>query len=304
MVFIDGIAHTKLKICFWMLLGWILFTSACSTDPVVVDPSAFEKLYVFGVLSPATKHQEVYLSITQFQGNPRPVKDARVRISGPAGEVSLSYVGDGIYRDQASQLQVMPGSSYRLCATLTDGREISATTTIPSNFKVVSPLPGDTVKAQKWNIYWARYQLPIIWEDSANGWVTLVKIYYEGFPDFFDGGFLTAADSLVIHQGLYLPNDIIIKAGILYFTHCDTAFSIYTMLRQSAYNEDPSSEVIAQIRSLYANDRINVNGASGVFGSVVTDSVRFYIRVSDDQRSSRSRGIVGQNGMLSYSHFQ
>ena len=267
-----------------LLLSALVFLPGCSTDPVIVNPSEFEKLYVLGVLSPQALQQEVYLSVSQLYELPKPVENATVRISSPKGEIHLVHVSNGIYRDLSGKLEVSPGNDYRLLVNMSDGRELSATTRVPTNFQILQPLPGDTIRAHRPDKYSIEFSLPIKWT-IGTGWITQVTIHYQYSEERYDNRdeFITAGDTLFYRRGTYAPTDTSITGGILYLTHYDSVFSIHQLLQRTISSYDFPLETINQLRSKYADDRINVNGAFGVFGSVVVDSVRFHLRVEKEQ---------------------
>jgi hypothetical protein len=283
-------AGTHLELAFRqteaaLMVGVILLAVACDTTPVLDDPGAFEKLYVYGVLSPTTAQQTIYLSSTRFENNPMPIDNAQVRIIAPASEVSLAYVGDGIYRDIAGALQAAPGNTYHLRVTLHDGRQISATTTVPANFRVLRPQPGDTVATETISKNNQYIDFTVHWSKSTGGWLThlIAKLdLLEGSSyAFYDGA--TVRDSLQIRRGLLGASA---KACTIYPAHCDSALSIYTIITESVCEYEYrgrdliiiSCDLRDELRAAYENRSINLEGAFGVFGSAVRDSVRIFFR--------------------------
>jgi hypothetical protein len=253
---------------------------------VVVDPSVFSRLYVLGVLSPSVPHQEVYIATSQSEGKPRPVEDAQVWIRGPAGEVELTHVGEGVYRDVAGKLNVEPGKTFNLRARLADGRGITAKTTVPAGFTVLEPTQGDTVLAVPAPESPTLALFTIRWSTDQAGWVTQTAVFHSTGEYIRDCYSVT--DSVRFPFRIpWSANDPLIFPVTIYFANYDTAFSIQTLLRRGPCPDDfrrfglsPATEdLLLQVRSTYRDERINVEGAYGVFGSVVRDSVRVYIRL-------------------------
>ncbi|MGH7449713.1 MAG: DUF4249 family protein [bacterium] len=275
--------------CFIALLVvWLKFITGCSTDPVVVDPSAFEKLYVFGVLSPSSKQQEIYLSVTQFEGNPKPVNDARVCIVGAAGEINLALIGNGLYRDQNSRLQVAPGNTYQLHIKLSNGNEVNGKTTIPTSFRILRPATGDSFKVEQVSPNTKLIRPETNWTIASGSWLTRVTAYYysasgKSYPTY--NRLTTSPFTRLILTFPTTSLDPFISIS-LHIAQYDSALTIYTLLREAHCYDGPyenpfpqiTCTMIRQWQSFYQNRGINVTGAQGLFGAVVADSVRFYIK--------------------------
>ncbi|MCI0690595.1 DUF4249 domain-containing protein [candidate division KSB1 bacterium] len=270
------------------LLCTLLPLAACSTDPVVVDPSVFEKLFVFGVLSPSLKQQEIYISTAQFEENPKPVNDAKVRLVGPVGEVGLPAVGNGLYRDLSGILQASPGQRYHLRITLRDGREISGTTAIPAKFRILSPAAGDTFQVEHLSQYTKLIRMQAAWTMASGSWLARVTVQTNSSDSSYAVRFyrLTADTSASITSSVATPLGGVVDSGFLKVTQYDSALTIYHLTREyycldevygNLYSPIPC-EIVKRIQASYKNRGVNVDGAYGLFGSVVEDSIHFHIK--------------------------
>ncbi len=271
------------------LLSTLLPLAACSTDPVVVDPSVFEKLFVFGVLSPSIKQQEIYISTAQFGGNPKPVNDAKVRLAGPVGEVGLPAIGNGLYRDLSGLLHASPGQRYHLRITLRDGREISGITTIPARFRILHPVTGDTFQVEHLSQYTKLVHIQAAWTRASGSWLARVTVQTNSSDGHYAAGTfyqLTADTSTSITSGVATPWGGVADSGLLKVTQYDSALTIYNLTRVyycldevygNLYSPIPC-EIVKRIQAAYKNRGVNVDGAYGLFGSVVEDSIRFHIK--------------------------
>ncbi len=271
------------------LFSTLLLLAACSTDPVVVDPSAFEKLFVFGILSPSLKQQEIYISISQFEGNPKPVNDAKVRLFGPAGEVGLPAVGNGLYRDLSGMLQASPGQRYQLRITLRDGREITGMTTIPAAFRILSPATGDTFQVEHLSEYTKLIRMQAAWTPARTSWLAQITVH----SNSSDGSYspltfykLTTDTSALVTSSATTPIGGFYVSGVLKVTQYDSALTIYYLTRDYYCFDETSGDlhspipcdIVRRIKASYQNRGVNVAGAYGLFGSVVEDSIHFHIK--------------------------
>ncbi len=275
--------------CFIALLVvWLQFITGCSTDPVVVDPSAFEKLYVLGVLSPSSKQQEIYLSMTQFEGNPKPVNDAHVRIVGSTGEINLALAGNGLYRDQNNLLQVAPGNTYQLHIKLSNGNEANGKTTIPTSFRILRPTADDSFKVEQVSPYTKLIRPETNWTIASGNWLTRVTAYYNSASGKSYPAYNRLTTSPLMRLFLTFPTTSLdpFTSVSLHIAQYDSALTTYTLLRETHCYDSPygnpfpqiTCTMIRQWQSFYQNHGINVTGAQGLFGAVVADSVRFYIK--------------------------
>jgi len=260
---------------------------ACNSDPVV-DPSAFEKPYVFGLLSPSAKQHEIFLSIAQFQGNPQPIDDARVRLSGPTGEVTLASVGKGLYRNNATTLPISPGQTYRLRITRRDGREITGAVTIPTAFRILRPAPNDTFKLESVSSFTKLIRIPANWTKATGSWLMQTEAYVGNTNDRLISGFqrLTTTTSEAVTIGIHSSSGSTFNSGILKITQFDSAYSIYYLTKNFSCYDGPyrnplpqiTCDEIKRLRAAHQNRGLNVTGADGMFGAVVSDSLRFFIK--------------------------
>ena len=265
-------------------LGLIM---ACNSDPIV-EPAAFEKPYVFGILSPSAKQHEIFLSATQFEGNPQPIDDARVRLSGPAGEVTLASVGKGRYRNTAATLQIVPGQTYRLRLTLRDGREITGAVAIPTAFRILHPTPNDTFKIDSVSSFTKSIRIPADWTKATGSWLMQTEAYLGDANDRFIFGFqrLTTNTAEIMTIGIPSSSNSTFNSGVLKIAQFDSAYTIHYLTKNFYCYDGPyrnplpqiTCDEIKRLQAAYQNRGLNVTGAYGMFGAVVTDSLRFFIK--------------------------
>jgi len=276
----------------FLLVSSLGLLIACDSDPAA-DPAAFEKPYVFGILSPAAKQHEIFLAVAQFQGNPKPIDDARVRLSGPTGEVTLASVGKGRYRNNAATFQVMPGQNYFLHLTLRDGHEITGAVTIPTAFRILRPAPNDTFKIENVSSITKLIRIPTNWTKATGSWLMQTEAYLGDTNDRRIFGFqrLTTNTAEIMTIGIPSSSSSTFNSGILKITQFDSAYSIYYLTKNFYCYDGPygnpllqfTCDEIKRLQAAYQNRGLNVTGAYGMFGAVVSDSLRFFIKPQPGQ---------------------
>lgn len=274
------------------LFGLLAVTLACGTDPDVVDPSGFEEIYVFGVLSPSASSQEIHVTKTQAQALPLPITNARVTIRGPLGEVQLAHDSAGYYRATAQQLQIEPSTTYYLRVQINGHDEISASARVPSSFRILHPQPGDTIVAKRRTDYDVTLSYSTIYSKRSGGWLTWVQDYYDvvGLPYYaFTKYCLTNIDTTFMGPSLYLERNRVVRFVLVRAVYCDTLLTTHATLTRAGICFDAAeySALVEERNDFYNrhpypyNDYGTIKNAKGLFAAAVADSVKFYLRVED-----------------------
>lgn len=274
------------------LFGLLAAGFACSTDPQVVDPSGFEEIYVFGVLSPSAAPQEIRVMKTQAQAVPLPVTNARVTIRGPLGEAPLAHDSAGYYRATAPQLKIEPNATYYLRVQINGHEEITASARVPSNFRILHPQPGDTIVAKRRSNYDVALSYSAVCSKRTGGWLMWIQDYYEvpGLPYYaFTKYCLTNVDTTFMGPSLYLERNRVVRSALVRAVYCDTLLTMHAAITRAGICFDAAeySALVEQRNDFYKrytypfSDYGDIKNAKGLFAAAVADSVRFYLRVED-----------------------
>ena len=135
-----------------LLLIWPIF-SACNSSEVE------SKILINGILSDryydamdvradysTMDSDHVAIIIANYQKSF--IKDAEVIILSDSQNISLVAVQEGdltLYKDINEKLRVVPGETYQLKVTLSDGKTFNARTRVPLTPTILSPIDGDTL---------------------------------------------------------------------------------------------------------------------------------------------------------------
>lgn len=279
-----------------LVAATLLIHIACDDTPVYVgDQDAESGLYVLAVLSPVAPAQEILIEHVRPLGFNQPVTNATVSIRRNDTYYQFEHVGDGRYSDIRQRLPVLPGETYHLRADIPGLAPISASTTVPHGFRIMSPAPDDTVTFTPTiigGIYDAR--LTVAMQGGTNGWLTRVQPT-STLPQLRGsnrGGCLVIGDTSYQRISFYeelgsLPLRISFLAS-----KSDSMFSIYTILNSLTCFEfatDIRTEraftlALNRWRRNHRNQYFNIVNARGVFGSLAVDSISVPVKLNASTR--------------------
>lgn len=275
-----------------LLLAAILTLQiACDDTPVFVgDQDPENELYVLAVLSPLMPAQEILIEHVRPFGFNRPVTDATVSIRRGDIRYSFEHIGDGRYSDVHERLPVLQGATYYLKIDIPGVAPISASTTVPHGFRILSPIPEDTLtltSSYLRSVYDGRMVVAL--QGGVNGWLTRVQPTLAMPPIRGSnwGGCLVIGDTS--YQRISYSKEVGPPPArfSLLASQSDSMFSIYTILNAPTCFEfatDIRAEraftlAVNRWRRNHRNQYFNIVNARGVFGSLAIDSVSVPVKL-------------------------
>ena len=256
----------------------------CSLDPVIVDSDSMCDYYVFCTLTPLDQIQYVLVGRSVPEGNPIDISNANVTISTDDQTVKFQSVGSGIYQNLYDTLRVMAGATYRLRVEIGDGKLITAETTLPDLFYIVSPLPGDTLDHYLYPV--DTLKLPkVTWSIPARAHHYSVFLNIENSAVSFFKGVETLKHEIFIPD-IYpesrfrqLPNPFFINAIIYVFARDSTDLFALRSRRYLPYGTDVTFEQEFLEMQKQKIHNANVNGALGRFNGLSVATLNVVLRV-------------------------
>ncbi|MFQ5628655.1 MAG: DUF4249 family protein [bacterium] len=281
-------------------LTTLLLLTACSTDPIIVDENLEGDLFVLGILSTAAPQQEVRIFKSQPLIQAKDIDNAEVIVTTRSATYRLEHTGDGIYRDTQETIPINQGETYFLTVQIPGDESITAQTTVPSGLEIREPAPTDTLFLRQDSLYDFIFsgQFDIAWRKAANGWIN------NYFHKTVTNSEWSSQYSVCLLQDStfrdevgytdYAPYRLL---GLkIFVSQSDSALSTYSLIQDyyaftcNEFRDLQDSEGYEEffrlrndLRRKHADGAVNVQGAKGVFGSVVVDSVEIAVRIEGEQ---------------------
>ena len=247
----------KLVLGAGLITGFLM--SGCIDVPT--KKTAYEEeLSIHCLLRTDTGPSEIYVERTLEINAPElgvAISGATVRLSGDGQEVVFleDYYQPGVYF-AATRCSIYNGSTYTLDVTDPIGRNVTASTTVPGYFQILSPSSGDTVELGR--------DIRFSWSESDGAEEYYAHLEINLYED--DGAVPTIYISYTLSDTtLIVPTERIPVEGECWIDvyAVDKNYAGYTR----SDPEDPDSP-----------DINHIPGAKGVFGSATKQSGLFYIR--------------------------
>jgi hypothetical protein len=119
----------------------------CSDLPVITEQEGYQKYVVYCVLSPDYTEQSAYIGKILPFHDPIDYNDAQIVISDKGHRWTLKSQGSGYYKISSTLFQPIPLQEYTLKVDTQDDIHITAHTTIPDVFSIISPTINDSLTA-------------------------------------------------------------------------------------------------------------------------------------------------------------
>ena len=286
---IHSFTHSKLAIT--LIISQLAIIS-CNSFVTTIDPSDLPSTDSKLVLACYISPQDTVISakVTETKtilgtgGTRDDIKNATVKLSDGTKTVSLIYSTDlQYYRALPSQMKIEVGKTYSIVVSTPDGRQVSASATVPSpvNIKEIKLDSGVAVNiSRNFNARDVKeYYIKLIWQDVAGS-----VDFYRGFGlaqgiftdrnnstvSRIDGIDFTSTDDknsdgqLLALNVTYQPSRNSTKATLQKLTvglfHADiNYFNYHESLRKQRSNNNPFAEPVL----LFSN----VKGGFGCFGA-------------------------------------
>jgi hypothetical protein len=256
-------------------LSLIIGLSACEKDADVKLPKVESKLVVSSFISPMDTIIKVNVTLSQPLYNNSnsndysAISNAAVQINDGTNFQTLAYNDTGNYYFVSTTLfPLSVGTTYYLTVSTPDGKNVNASTSIPSSNQSLTYSAEPIVDPNNSN----RFFFSTEWNDpsGAENYYRIVyydKYYYDGSTDTSyysahsndisdkdkDGS--TIAESFEIYASI---NSTMNASGELQLIHASKEYYLYhSKLFDAAYSSGPFSEPV----QMYTN----INGGYGVF---------------------------------------
>ncbi len=266
--------NTMYKITYSIFISCLcIFMNGCTKDADVKLPAVESKLVINSFISPQDTIVKAVVTISQplynnsNSGNYSIISNAAVQISDGVNTKTLTYNStENYYSVHTSEFPITAGGSYHLTVTTPDGKNVNASTTIPSansTLTFTSHLVNDPNQSDG-------YSIEAKWNDSP-GTEDYYRIAYYGkeyygnsdtsysvFSDYFsdkDADGKVFDKSIKIYQSISAPGN----SGELYLIHATKEYYLFhTKLAASGNSSDnPFAEPVQMFT--------NINGGFGVF---------------------------------------
>lgn len=270
-----------------MLISSLLAFTACEKEVTNIKlPSVPSKLVVTSFISPQDTRLRVYVlksvpAISKSNLSSDDIRNASVHMSDGSKSVDFIYnEREHAYIADAKNLPIIPGNTYFLEVSDTEGRKTEASCTVPVNQNIALEIAIDSAKSQYSDFM--EYYMIMKWQDTPgeiNFYRTSAEIkieqqqntFYQ--PVYFDGyDLVTFADSRLdgarfssppgsIWKPSYNPDYPVTNTLYAYLLNTDEHYYRYHQSLRNNYNVDgnPFAEPVL----IYSN----MNGGLGVFGS-------------------------------------
>ncbi|MFQ5633606.1 MAG: DUF4249 family protein [bacterium] len=278
----------------------LLLCSRCSTDPIIVDDNLKGDLYVLGILSTGAPYQEVRIFESRPLLQAKGIDNAEVAITSQAATYRLNHIGDGVYRDMGEKIPVLSGASYSLHIQIPEHEKITAQTTVPQALAILAPSNGDTLflEPDSMSDQYFQGQVFCSWEKATGAWIS------QYFHKTVTNNEWSSNYSVCLAHGSTFQSSIgyhrlaryELRALKIFISQSDSVLSTYSLIQDfyaftcNGFDDLRDSESYEtffrlrnDLRQKYPNETVNVQGAKGVFGSVVVDSVEIAIKIRGEE---------------------
>ncbi len=268
----------------------VLFS--CSLEPVNYENGNDARYYIYCILNPAAKNQEVLVGKTFPEMPPADITDAVVTISSGIDTARFTYTRDGIYKNLDDPLQVRCGETYALHVNLKNGRTFTGHTAVPGQLHILKPAAGDTLDYYAVSPADTLTYPRIRWSASRGGYFYTVVLHSRN---------LITATFQLYNTTTFLPEfrafenapprkNEIIPAMLYVFAH-DSSQTLTAPQRYfTNYHTDLSFEEFREAIDQYSGQTAphkvfskNVTSDIGLFGAVSVDSCQLFLRIHTSQ---------------------
>ena len=272
--------------CQFCLILFSVF--ACENNLIVSHRDLNEEIVVLSLLCPAFERQEVYVGSSLPQMPPIDVSGARVQIKDSTNTYTFKEVEPGLYRDVDSAFEVLPGSEYSLYVETPNGKHVSASTRVPSEFEITNIAPGDTLDQ---SYYFSNNPVHIFLENTptVEYCPSRSALVYQILVTLKDSFFYQLPTLLTFDNKVNFPNlwthvdTTLITPVKLFIFAWDSTYSNYAsdwalLGFISEFRADSSFSEFYKSKESCPKTLTNVTGGLGIFGSASVASVEFYLK--------------------------
>jgi hypothetical protein len=271
--------YSIIGICIVILLG------SCEKDANVKLPAVESKLVINSFISPQDTLIRVVVSLSQplynnaNSGNYFSVANATVQISDGINTQLLAYnQTESYYYVKSSQLPIIVGKTYYLTVTTPDGKNVNASTTIPtsnsslsfSSHVINNPNQTDTYLMEThWNdqagiedyyriVYYQKQFTTYTYDTSSITYVDTTYYYDLNFSDNISDKNNNGSTMNQNFQFTQDPNSSG-NLGEIYLLHATKEYYLFHKILKNA--NDTQDDPFAEPVQMYTN----INGGYGVF---------------------------------------